>query len=62
MSVSVSDAVLQEVQQKVADHQASVNLLQNQINVANESLSQWQAIAAELVVPQPAQVELNLQG
>lgn len=55
MSVPVSDAVFQEVQQKVADHQASINLIQNQLNVAQASFGEWQSILAELYVAAPAQ-------
>lgn len=55
MSVAVSDAVFQEVQQKVADHQAAVNLIQNQIAVAQASLGEWQSILSDLYVAAPAQ-------
>lgn len=60
MSVPVSDAVYQEVQQKVADHQAAINLIQNQLDVANRSFQEWQDILANLsapVAPSPAPVD-----
>ena len=60
MAVSVSDAVYQEVQGKVADHQASVNLIQNQMNVAQQSLAEWNAILADLA--QPAAPEVVAQA
>lgn len=54
MALTVSDAVIQEVQQKVADHQAAINLIHNQLDVAEKSFADWQSILAELSIPMPA--------
>lgn len=62
MSVPVSDAVFQEVQQKVADHQASVNLIQNQLGAAQQSLTEWQSIVADLVPDSAAQAPVADAG
>lgn len=65
MAIAISNAVFQEVQQKVADHQAGVNLIQNQLAAANASLADWTSILSDLlnadatpiVEPAPAPVD-----